>query len=960
MASVFPNATTNGVNDVLRPLSTMAERVGKEVEEFAVRMDKWRVEMEKQDLTSERGYRETMDLVDQLTKIAEERLKDLKREASRNHSRSVTRSQVGSAGPRSEETRHELRSAQIEVNTWKLFRMMLGFEFPDPRFDRNTNRQIYLHQSGPLNTYTPGSEIWARFLLENDDAREMENIIRWLEETARTNGGSMEDILEELESKSGKGTSQWDKGWMDTREKLKGEKRIRLWDMPSSAGSQPHNDGEGRRLVTQLDPDAPSRQGRVLEPNDMESEKPIWETCFRLLRSGVPWDDVRGWFEERGEQWRAATLGKIGETQQCKTNTAGPDCGALWRRICFRIAQASGVPTHERAVYGLLAGDLESAFSQCRDWDDFLYVHYNAFLLSRFEKYLRESGIFQDRQISLPDETLPPASALVAFEDEGTVGGNTVRRLRLQPETEKEALEPEKNIQGALIGRQLMEFITSVGIAVSQNVYAAGRQSRLVKPTEVQVDSSFGAIADDETSLRLITHIGLIYQAFQPVYDENEKQTVDNICVVYMDYLRRAGKIDLLPTYASFIQDLRAEKVLGMIMADVTAPHEQRTLLNLIGRTHLTAPHALVEEYMWALDSANLMCEQTTGISNFKILESTQGADFPEQRVGASFTPHVLAPEEEKIIRSCEWFVLTPGYMSGVLTSLTYVYKCLLYNGRWSAALALSHRITWKNLMDLKTPYYYNGKRVDIMDDATLNTNHVEEMRRTTRAASRQPHPSAMKNGDQSSREEKFTRLYKMEGRTYYELMQLTLALEALSIWRKKEDEALATDLDSAMYEGAVPFQDARNALKKAFHNVCSAVEPVFHDFLTHSNDDEDAEWMKTIRHAYLPEVIIAYNAVLHFGGTYLGRENFTKSLDIATLITSEENKELVEALLSTGRMEELVRSLALTSKQLLKCNELVAKNEAAGRKRKASRDMGRKRGWDGRTAEIWDLGKLN
>ena len=137
-------------------------------------------------------------------------------------------------------------------------------------------------------------------------------------------------------------------------------------------------------------------------------------------------------------------------------------------------------------------------------------------------------------------------------------------------------------------------------------------------------------------------------------------------------------------------------------------------------------------------------------------------------------------------------------------------------------------------------------------------------------------------------------------------------------------------------------------------------MDPLLHDFLTHASDEEDAEWLEAIRHAYLPDVIIAYNTVLHFAGTYLGRDHFTKSLELATLLASEENKELTDALVATGRMGELVTGLGLTSKALLKWNEQAGRDEGRAKKRKVSRDMGRKRGWDGRTLEIWDLAKVN
>ena len=44
---------------------------------------------------------------------------------------------------------------------------------------------LYIEQRGPVNRYTPKSELWERFLLTNESAREMKAIMQWLESCAQ-------------------------------------------------------------------------------------------------------------------------------------------------------------------------------------------------------------------------------------------------------------------------------------------------------------------------------------------------------------------------------------------------------------------------------------------------------------------------------------------------------------------------------------------------------------------------------------------------------------------------------------------------------------------------------------------------------------------------------------------------------------------------------------------------------
>ena len=92
---------------------------------------------------------------------------------------------------------------------------------------------------------------------------------------------------------------------------------------------------------------------------------------------------------------------------------------------------------------------------------------------------------------------------------------------------------------------------------------------------------------------------------------------------------------------------------------------------------------------------------------------------------------------------------------------------------------------------------------------------------------------------------------------------------------------------------------------------------------------------------AYLPEVTLMYNSVLHYGGHNLSRENLLKCLDLAAII-AKEGSDLAECFIAAGRMSELVDSMAVVSKSVLSAQEQASK-PSKGKK------------LEGRTLSIWN-----
>lgn len=129
-------------------------------------------------------------------------------------------------------------------------------------------------------------------------------------------------------------------------------------------------------IVSELDPDATLRQGKGLMAEDEESERNLLKQVFAYLRIG----DIKGAQQvcrDSNNHWRAASLsGNSMDPTELKNN---------WRKMCFQLARQPLVDRYERAVYGVVCGDLDSVIPVCQSWEDQLWAHFNAIYLWKLE-----------------------------------------------------------------------------------------------------------------------------------------------------------------------------------------------------------------------------------------------------------------------------------------------------------------------------------------------------------------------------------------------------------------------------------------------------------------------------------------------------------------------------------------------------------------------------------------------
>ena len=673
------------LQDALDPLREMAERVGREVETFAENLDRFRTELPK----AEDRFGAVVRLVDEYIRIceyavseAEEQHKKsrvllLREEWREQHSallpkdstRGLFPSKESSLNTRQKVHVQRLRQWQQEADIWRLFRSMLDSHHNPDVQAKQQEKEETLARLGPPNRYTREQDLWTRFLLENDVAREQSMVKTWLEQTFDHQESDLEGIVKELEDKAGSGKGLWKHGWMHTREKIKGEKRLRSW--PGSVDERMpklQRTDNNELLVTALDPDASSRQNRTLEKPDAYFERALWIACWEMLRRGTSVEAVTGWLEEQHEGWRAISIGKATETSDVLSSAA-------WRKMCNLAADSGCSNEYEAAVYGLLGGNVKAVQKVCRSVDDHLYAYYTTTLTRQFDQYLASN--FPHR--------IPSARRGLAFDaaqDPQQAIFELITKLRTQPATNAESVKPMKIVESYLLANDLDSLIYSLGHAISYTDSLRGGNEQMIvrmKPFWSHDGNLPEAeIVLDPQALRIVVHINIILNVLRnEPRKEEARDAEENVLVAYIQSLRAAGKRLLIPIYASRLSVGRWVVTTSEVMQDITDVKEQEETMKLL--VHYGGDIILVlnEQMSYALNNALSYQKQLN--RPLRMLETLKDTKFyPGQRIMAGFLPETTSKEDDSVVSSLQWYNLLSGHWTETFQALSLTLrKCL-------------------------------------------------------------------------------------------------------------------------------------------------------------------------------------------------------------------------------------------------------------------------------------------
>lgn len=576
-------------------------------------------------------------------------------------------------------TLDDLERWEQEAQTWDLLGRLAQLRFPGPE-DNGSNppsRSLQIHR------FSSKREVWERFLESDELAVERKTVLQWLQDTADDSGEDIDVLVHELQQNAERGDIVAH-GWLHTKAAIKNRKRMAVWpndrDSTLSIGDNSHlNSSKTEPLVTQLDPDSKTRQGKKLEVQDEYFERAIWLGCYEMLRRGRSPTEVREWCIERTEVWRAISMSGLPDDKSGtadESDLGDPASSVLWRQMCFALARKGGGDEYERAVYGILSGDIISVEPVCRTWDDFVFTHYNAMLRAQFDNFIRAN--FPQSSVSANAVTFGLFDAVQFHGDPATAGKRLIESLKVDARTKMETMKPMKMLQGVLIADEFQDFIYQQGLALSKFANAEGVSNLIPLTAEQPKDENITKYIalDDHDSLRVLTHVLLVLKSLDlDLGGASRQSVVENVIVSYISFLRLAGKEELIPLYCSQLSGTRRYATLSRNLIDIT-DHEQRiTQIRLMRELGLDVQQFVKFQSRYLFSDYPDDSDAYPAAGNFKIVEaSSEGAGRKIRKDFFGDDPEKVERIDMLFIRSLEWYLLVDGLWSETFTIGTMLY----------------------------------------------------------------------------------------------------------------------------------------------------------------------------------------------------------------------------------------------------------------------------------------------
>ncbi|KAH3697745.1 hypothetical protein DPMN_085255, partial [Dreissena polymorpha] len=218
----------------------------------------------------------------------------------------------------------------------------------------------------------------ANDLLDKDQSvREAQVVVDWLESSAQDN---WEYFSENIKFFSDRAV-----GYENAKHRL----QTRSSGLPI---------GADRSLITELDPDAPIRQNKLLDDLDKEDEDRLLQYIFVCIRAGQL-EKAQKMCIDCGQAWRAATLEGWRLFHDPNYEGLGPECQRtpvegnpnrdIWKLVCWNMTQDPKVNVYEKAIYSALSGNLRGMLPVCKSWVDYVWAYFRVLVDMRVEEEIR-------------------------------------------------------------------------------------------------------------------------------------------------------------------------------------------------------------------------------------------------------------------------------------------------------------------------------------------------------------------------------------------------------------------------------------------------------------------------------------------------------------------------------------------------------------------------------------------
>ncbi|KAK6353824.1 Nucleoporin nup84 [Orbilia blumenaviensis] len=452
----------------------------------------------------------------------------------------------------------------------------------------------------------------------------------------------------------------------------------------------PSKEDRTQFISTEMDPDGPIRQERTVAEGDNYYDTTFYKVLWGFIRKG----DFRAaaeWCRKCDQAWRAPVVlgGRDAvdwvvddEIADDEMYDASPQQGPsgnrrrqLWRRACYALAKrGSKRPGErwERAAYGLLAGDIDSAIPACESWHDHVHAQVNALIEAEYESFLQMEGRVSAKVLKLPApnavEALGPRNAVAKIVDSLSRPND----FRFSASPQNTAL---RAVQGAIISNRIPKLVKIFAFQL--------KEFRRDPAYEPEKDTNTPVDCTDWKLLRIVTHLIILLQHLGQ-WPENgpDADSAQEVIAGYIRMLAAAEKYGIIPLYASRLSRDRCVEVMGEVLMHVTDESTRDDIIRSFQSYELDTQATLKR----TMENAFIQTEVFYKHDELPIqILSEFSLSWQDRRK--------VQPEDEKLIRTAEWMLHVDEMKEDLINAGVMIFKRFYLTGRLDAARALADRI---------------------------------------------------------------------------------------------------------------------------------------------------------------------------------------------------------------------------------------------------------------------------
>ena len=249
-------------------------------------------------------------------------------------------------------------------------------------------------------------------------------------------------------------------------------------------------------------------------------------------------------------------------------------------------------------------------------------------------------------------------------------------------------------LQGSLIGSTFDNFVHKHGVTLARSANAE-EQSKILEPLDgkaLEGEITAPLTLDDHDMLRLMTHVIFIYQDLGLNFGDGEQyHAMESIVVAYIDYLSKAGKQQLLPSYAARLSPGRSITCLGRQLPFILDRGERQTFLRLMVQEGIQVPAVLSTQLIMIIEDSPPAENVSHAFPDLCVMERND-SDLPRSRpIKNEFIGESVKPDQQDLIHGFEWYLLLEGHWKETMMVGTVVYKHFLRKRLQSITAVVSY-----------------------------------------------------------------------------------------------------------------------------------------------------------------------------------------------------------------------------------------------------------------------------